>query len=487
MDAVTRQILKRFEQINAIPRCSKNEKALAEWMQQWARDRGFDVQSDAVHNTVVRIPATGGMENAPTVVFQAHLDMVCEKTPESTHDFTTDPIRMIEDGDWLTADGTSLGADNGAAVAMGMVLAETDDIARPPMELLLTVDEETGLTGANELSADFIRGRILLNVDSEDEGVFTVGCAGGEEVLMTLPVEREPVPDGWEPVLLDAGGLHGGHSGIDIAKQRGNAIRILARALGQLMDTYDFRVVEIEGGTTHNAIPREAFARLVVRPGIAEEMTGAVAAIAAAIGSEYRRTEPHFFLNLVPVTVDDGLKTAMTGASGRQTTRLLLALPTGVDQMSTEVPDLVETSNNLAVVRTTDKQVEVLCSQRSAVSSRLEAICRRIEAVADLAGAASEHVHAYPPWPPDMDSPLLKRCRAVYEQTFGTDPTVEIIHAGLECAIIGSKYPGMDMISFGPTMENPHSPNERLYIPSIEKVWRFVVALLASYGQDDIG
>ena len=477
----TQQIIELFRQINAIPRCSKNEEAVCRWIGQWARGRGLAVRSDRLGNMVIEVPASPGFETAPMVVFQGHVDMVCEKTPDSDHDFSKDPIRHVIDGDWLGADQTSLGADNGVAVAMGMALAMDDQTPHPPLELLFTVDEETGLTGAQGLAPGFVRGRILLNVDSEDEGVFTVGCAGGRDSHLTRPLERGPMGPGLQRFKLAATGMHGGHSGIDINKHRATANKILARGLDSLWHRGPFQLVRLAGGTTHNAIAREAEAILAMDPANRDEATAAVAALEQAIRLEYRQTEPDLRLRLTPAD-DDPPRETVSESDTRTVIDLLLALPHGVWAMSADIPGLVETSANLAVVDDANGPLTILHSKRSAVMSRLDAITADMDAMARMAGASVETGTAYPAWEPDMESPLLHRCKTVYRERFGAEATVEIIHAGLECAIIGSKYAGMDMISFGPTMENPHSPNERLYLPSISRVWDFIAALMESFG-----
>ncbi|MBI9083518.1 MAG: aminoacyl-histidine dipeptidase [Desulfobacterales bacterium] len=476
----TERILELFQQINAIPRCSKNEEAVCRWIGRWAHDRDLAVRSDAAGNLVIEVPASPGFESAPIVVFQGHVDMVCEKTPESAHDFSKDPIRHVVDGDWLCADQTSLGADNGVAVAMGMALAMDDQTPHPPLELLFTVDEETGLTGAQALAPGFVKGRILLNVDSEDEGVFTVGCAGGRDSHLTLPLERGPLGLKLQRFKLAACGMHGGHSGIDINKHRASANKILARGLDTLWHNGPFQLVRLAGGTTHNAIAREAEAVLVMDPARMDEAVSAVLALEQALRFEYRQTEPNLSLLLSP-TDGDGPGEAVTESGTRTVIDLLLALPHGVSAMSADIPGLVETSANLAVVDDSKGPLKILHSKRSAVMSRLAAITADMNAMARMAGASVETGTEYPAWEPDMASSLLDRCKTVYQKRFAAEATVEIIHAGLECAIIGSKYSGMDMISFGPTMENPHSPMERLYLPSISRVWDFIAALMESY------
>ncbi|HUT70075.1 MAG TPA: aminoacyl-histidine dipeptidase [Desulfatiglandales bacterium] len=481
MKEKTRAVLEVFEEISRIPRCSKNEAAIESWLMRWAEDRGFQGKRDKAGNIVVRVPAASGYENRPPVVLQGHLDMVCQKTPDSNHDFTKDPIRIVYDGDWLTADRTTLGADNGIGLALGLALATDDDVERPPIELLFTVDEETGLTGANLLEPGFIEGRILLNLDSESEGVFIVGCAGGQHTEVTLPLSFLPLPENYDAWKLTAHGMRGGHSGIDIHKFRANAIKVLARALDAARRKAEIRILAVKGGSAHNAIARDAEAALVCAPSQSSALKDAVKVFEKAVQGEYVSTEQEMAVTLA----EEGMS-EKTSAFTKECTDiaidLMLAIPHGVSEMSAKVEGHVETSNNFAIIETKNKELHILSSQRSSVMSRLSAITAQIEAAAALAGARAETGGGYPAWQPDMNSPLLKRCKEVYQRLFGKEPVVEVIHAGLECGIISSKYEGMDAISVGPTLENPHSPDERLYIPSVAKVWDFLVELLKSYG-----
>ena len=477
METKTREIIDRFEQINAIPRCSKNEQAICRWLQQWAKHNGFSVRSDTAGNMVISVPAAGGMDGGPMVVIQGHVDMVCEKRAGSGHDFDADPVRHVVEGDWLRAEDTSLGADNGIAIAIGMVLAESRDVPHPPLELLFTVDEETGLTGVKELPDDLLTGSLMLNLDSEEEGVFTVGCAGGRDATLTLAVERTPADGPWNGLALTAGGMQGGHSGIDIIKQRANANKVLVRCLDQLRRRIPLRLVDLAGGTVHNAIPREATARFLHPVGEAERIAQLVAGFEKEIRSEFGTIEPTLSITLTDAASDPALTETATGRA----IDFLAALPSGVANMAADLDKLVETSSNLAVMRLGNDALTVRSSQRSSVASRLEEICSRVSAVARLAGAELHWRNAYPPWTPDLEAPLLQRCRQVYADLFGRQPEVRVLHAGLECAVIGALYPEMAMISFGPTIENPHSPDERLHLPSVERVWRFLTALMGDF------
>ena len=473
-------ILDRFRAISAIPRCSKHEAQLAAWLTAWAREQGFAVQSDRAGNLVVRVPASPGRENRPTVVLQGHMDMVCEKTPESEHDFERDPIRVIREGDWLHADGTTLGADNGIALAMMMVLAQDAAAAHPPLELVFTVDEESGLIGAHDLEAAMIEGRILVNIDSEDEGVFTIGCAGGEETLMRLPLSCTDLPADAVYARLVVGGLRGGHSGVDIHKPRANANRLLGRALARLQAQEGVRLVSLSGGSAHNAIPRDAAAFLAAAPEAAPRVPESVADLERVFKEEHAGCEPRLTLRweIIEAPLPDR---ALTPESAARAVRLINALPHGVHGMSTHVAGLVETSCNLAILRIEQEALEIVSSQRSSSMSRMAEMTERVTSVAALAGASATRMNHHPAWAPDPDSALLRRCREVYRSLYDKEPVVEVIHAGLECGLIGDKLPGMEMISIGPNLKNPHSPEERLELSSVGRVYAFLTTLLASY------
>ena len=481
MDKNVSKILEFFRQINEIPRCSKNEEMIVLWLKQWAEENQLAVKTDAAGNMVITVAPSAGYEQAPGIIVQGHVDMVCEKSPDSDHDFSKDPIQFVYDGDWLRADGTTLGADNGIAIAMAMALASDDKVAHPQLELLFTADEETGLNGAKLLEPGFVKGRLLLNVDSETEGEFTVGCAGGRHTLVSRKLAFTDLNGDYTFFDLKMQGLHGGHSGIDIHKQRANANKVLARTLDRLFKSCQICLVSLKGGTAHNAIPRDAAATFACDPSQAATATKVVRDFENTLQTEYAAIEPLLAIALSPVDSGPKENTALSKQETRTVIDLILSLPHGVMGMSPDFEGLVETSNNLATVEIIDGSLKILTSQRSSVMSRMDEITTIINATAALAGADSQSGSEYPPWTPDMQSGLLKRCKEVYEKISGRQPMIQSLHAGLECAIIGEKYDGMDMISFGPTMQDPHSPNERLFIPSIGKVWEFMVALLESY------
>jgi dipeptidase D len=476
MDAAARRLLDLFEAVSRIPRCSGNEGAVSRWLEAWAEERQYPARRDPAGNLVIAVPATPGAESAPTVVLQGHMDMVCEKTPASAHDFDRDPVRIIADGEWLRADDTTLGADNGVALALALAAAEDPSVVHPPLELLFTVEEETGLIGAQKLAPGWLDGRLLINLDSETEGVFTIGCAGGRDLAIRREIRWSPCPDNYEWRRLSVEGLRGGHSGIDIHRPRANATRLLARALNGQLDSPELRMADIAGGTRHNAIPRDAAAWVGGAPERLCALGQRVEELRERFRSEFP-SETGLSLSLVSA---DFSRNAMAPAEAVAVVQLLLTLPHGVAEISPDFADLVQTSNNLAVTRILDGSLNVLTSQRSLTRTGLDAMTEQVCAAAALAGARTSVESEYPPWPPDLDSPLLKHCREVYRGLTGSHPDVRAIHAGLECAVIGNYYPGMDMISIGPTTENAHSPSERLHLPSLMKLWGFLKALLRS-------
>lgn len=474
----TVEILKWFEEINKTPRCSKKEKQIGQWLMDWAKANNFLARQDNVGNVVIKVPGSPGCENSAPVIVQGHQDMVCEKTPESNHDFDKDPVRLVYNGEWLKADKTTLGADNGIAIAMGLTGALDNELKHPPLELLFTVDEETGLTGAFSLESGFVEGRRLLNIDSEQEGVFTVGCAGGEKSDHSLPLDYEAVPTGFVPLTIKAGGMAGGHSA-DIHHEKANALKVLGRTLQIIHErgSVDFRLAYLEGGTVDNAVPRSAEAVIYLSSDRIQEVKDRIPQVEGILKPEFKNTDPGLILTILEGSKESHAEAA-TLKSTEKIIQLILAVPHGIYAMSTEVEHFVETSNNFASFKTEDKQFKFVTSQRSPIESRLDDVGRHIASIVQLAGGTSVHRGRYPGWQANMESLLLKQCVAVYEKLFGKKPVVETTHGGLECGVIGSKYPGMDMISFGPTIKHPHTPEEMIHIGSIGKVWDFMEALL---------
>jgi dipeptidase D len=464
-----------FDKILRIPHGSRNERALGEAVMAWAADKGCEAAMDDVGNVVVRIGASKGFESAPTVVLQGHLDMVCEKNSDKQFDFEKDAIQPLRDGDWITADGTTLGADNGIGVAIGLALMEMPDLAHGPIELLMTVDEETGLNGAVGLRSDFVKGRKMINLDSEDDGVFYVGCAGGRDAEIKLPIAREAAAAGSDCLKVVIKGLRGGHSGLDIVHNRGNAIQLLARALDALPDDASLRLSSLEGGDKHNAIPREATAVVQVAAGKSGQVEKVVAEQLEGFRMEHATAEP----DLTAEVTEAALPGEVLGAdSSQKVLALVQAIPSGVVAMSRDIVGLVETSNNLARVRTEGDALTALTSTRSSVASAIDGTIAKIQSVGRLAGAEVEASGGYPGWQPNMESELLATGKKVWTEVHGKEPGFTAIHAGLECGIIGEKFPGMDMISIGPDIENPHSPDERVRIATVGRVFDFVTALL---------
>ena len=475
----TRKILHAFEQISRVPRPSKREEKIVAWLLNWAAEHGLEAQTDEAMNIVIKVPATEGFENSQILVLQGHMDMVCEKAKGYEHDFDHDPLKLIyTDDGWLTADRTTLGADNGIAIAMAMVAATDETVGHPPLELLFTTDEETGLTGATSLQPGFIEGKQLLNVDSEDEGVFTVGCAGGQDARLILPFEAVEKLPGHRPYKLVCGGMSGGHSGIDIIEERANAIKLLFRGIHLLCEIGDVRISAVQGGTARNAIARDAEALLLIPADAAETALGVINELQQKARLEFAKTDPNLSVELAPASGDHP---AADPATTRLAIDTVFAYPHGVTAMSKDIEGLVETSNNLATIKIGAGKMVILSNQRSSNMDSLALLCDRILAVARLAGAGGETSGGYPSWKPNMESELLARCLRVYRDRFDKEPVVEAIHAGLECGIIGSKYDGMDMISFGPTIKNPHSPDEKIDIKSVGETWDFLVALFESY------
>ncbi len=469
------EILNWFEKVSAIPRCSGNEAAISQWLMNWAKENHFEVKTDKTQNLLLKVPASPGYENAPIVVIQGHLDMVCEKTPDSNHDFTKDPINLIYDDEWLTADKTSLGADNGIAIAMAMALVMDKEVSHPPLELLFTVNEEIGLVGAAGLEAGFFEGKILLNLDSEEEGHFTIGCAGGLNTHLSVPIQWAEVPSHFQLMKINTGGMTGGHSGVDIHIERANAIKVLTQTLFFVKQQVDIQLVKIHGGTAHNAIPRDAEAFVFVPYNQIETVKTLVQEVETILRYEYKNTDSGLFIKVDASS--EHFDQVTTSENTQKLIDFLMGLPHGVAAMSTL--GLVETSNNLAQVRVENGHLVVLTSQRSSVESRLEALTHQIEAVARLAGGKVYNGNRYPAWQPNMDSPLLLKSCEIYERLFEAQkPVVKVIHAGLECGIIGNKVPGIDMLSFGPTIKSPHSPDEKIHLASVGRVGAFLVALL---------
>jgi dipeptidase D len=464
-----------FDQIRQIPRCSKHEEKIRKYILDFAKRQGLQSRTDKVGNVVVVKPAAKGMEKKPIAILQGHMDMVCEKNSDVTFDFSKDPIQITISKDIVKAKGTTLGGDNGIGLAMSLAILEDKTLKLGPIEALFTVDEETGLTGAFALEAEMLKGRIMLNLDSEDFGVLTVGCAGGGDSKLELPLTIEPTPKDMVGLSVTVSGLRGGHSGVDIHEQRGNAVKILARLLWKAGMKHTVAIADIKGGDKHNAIPREAHAVIGVPKAEKATVIALLKQECQAVLEEVRSVDAG--LKLV-VTEQKLPAQAITRSSSLTLLNLLCGLPHGVDKRSYDIPTLVETSNNVATVSIMGKTAVISTSSRSSVKSELQDMRDRIHAVADLAGARVTEGTPYPGWKPNMGSKLLKLSTKVFKDMYKMEPKIEAIHAGLETGIIGEKFPGMDMISIGPTLKNPHSPDEYLVISTVGKTYDYVLKIL---------
>ncbi|HBG41632.1 MAG TPA: cytosol nonspecific dipeptidase [Porphyromonadaceae bacterium] len=466
-----------FYDITQIPRPSKKEEAILRYLLDFGKKHNLDTKQDRAGNVLITKPATPGKENLPTVILQSHVDMVCEKNSDITHDFENDPIETIIDGDWVKANGTTLGADDGIGVAAQLALLASDNIAHGKIEALFTVDEETGLTGAFNLEKDFLTGNILINLDSEEEGLIYIGCAGGKNTRGYFKYKEKESPKKYFWFNLHVKGLRGGHSGSDIDKNFGNANKILARFLFSLMrKKYGMVLSEIKGGNLSNALPREAYAIVGVKEKYKEDIRVKLNTFLASVQNEYKHTETSLDIQLESAQIPSKVLNKGT------TERLILALnacPHGVIGMSLDIPGLVETSNNMASVKMIDgQQIEVITSQRSSVESQREYVINMVTSVFDLAGAKVTYNEGYPGWQPNTESQILRLAEKVYKDLYNKDAEVKAIHAGLECGLFLEKYPHLDMISIGPDMTDVHSPKEKLNIPSVEKWWNFLVKIL---------
>lgn len=475
LDKEPKLLWKHFDELRKIPRCSKHEERARGYIMNFAKDHGFVANADDAGNVVVSKPATPGYESKPVLVLQGHLDMVCEKNSDKEFDFNNDPIELKLDGDYLTADGTSLGSDNGIGVAATLAILEDDSLQHGAIEGLFTVDEETGLTGAFELKPDFLIGRVMLNLDSEEEGAIYVGCAGGGDTNIKLTIESTPTPTEASALMVKVTGLRGGHSGIDIPEQRGNAIKIMSRLFIKASKTVEFYLSEINGGSKRNAIPREAEAKVIVKTVDVDKIKSELKTEEAKILSEIKPIDPDF-----KIVFEDAEVPADVFSKNTQDKllNLLHGLPHGVLAMNFDIPDLVETSTNLATIGTKEESIEIGASSRSSISSALEATRSSIRSIAILAGAEVVQNPAYPGWKPNMESNILKFAKQTYKELYGKEPEIKAIHAGLECGIIGEKFPGMDMISIGPDIKHPHSPEEKVHIGTVQKIYELVLKIM---------
>jgi len=467
-----------FEEICKVPRPSKKEDKIIEYLLSFAEKNNLEAKKDQIGNILIIKPATQGKEDAETVVLQCHLDMVCEKNADKQHNFETDPIQPHIEGEWVLADQTTLGADDGIGIAAAMAILTDSSIKHGKIECLFTVDEETGLTGAFNLQSNFITGEILINLDSEDEGQIFIGCAGGKDTIARFIFEERDLPSKSAAYKIDLHGLKGGHSGDDINKGRGNSNKILARFLQRATDKFDIRLASFNGGNLRNAIPREATAVLLVKKDVEISFLRDFKAFESEVKRELLLTEPDFELSIEKSPAPECV---INRSSQKNLLRSMNSCPNGVLAMSSRMPGMVETSSNLASVKFKEGyMIEVVTSQRSEIESAKEYAADMIRNVFELAGAQVKHSDGYPGWTPNPNSELLKVTTKAYEKLFGVMPEVKSIHAGLECGLFLEKYPDLDMVSFGPTVKDAHSPVEKLHIGSVDKFYRLIVEVISN-------
>ena len=475
IDLKPQRVWKHFYSLTRIPRPSKKEEKIRAFLAEYGKKLGLETIVDEIGNVIIRKPATPGMENRKGIILQAHMDMVPQKNNATVHDFEKDPIIPRIEGEWVYATGTTLGADNGMGVAAAMAVLEADDLQHGPVEVLITTDEETGMTGARGLKPGVLKGDILLNLDSEDEGELYVGCAGGEDGSFEMEYTPVSVPAGWESAHINVTGLKGGHSGMDIILGRGNANRIMVRILYHLMEKSDIGIVAVEGGNLRNAIPREADAVICYDPAKKDRIKALTDEMAGIIATELKLVDPGLEVTL---KLCDKPNDMIPADVALKIIRAVYAAPNGVWAMSVSMPGLVETSSNMAIFKAKEGQVAVHCLIRSLVDTAKEDMGTALACCFTNIGARASFSGSYPGWKPNMDSPILQVMLDTYKEMFKQEAKVKAIHAGLECGILGGTYPHWDMISFGPTLRSPHSPDERCLIPTVQKFWDLLVATL---------
>ncbi len=472
------QVFHYFDEICQVPRPSKKEEKIIEYLKEFAKKHQLESKVDEAGNILIKKPATKGKENLQTVVLQSHIDMVCEKNSNVEHDFLTDPIQTEVDGEWLKAKGTTLGADNGIGIATELAVLAANDIEHGPIECLFTVDEETGLTGANALKKGFMSGDILINLDSEDEGELFIGCAGGANTVAEYTYQPIAAPQDYFYLKVEVKGLTGGHSGDDINKNRANANKQLIRFLSLAVEKYDLYLCEIKGGNLHNAIPREAYAVCALPMAHKESIRVDLNIFASEVEAEFAVTEPNMKWVLQS---ESPVATAIDRDTTAHLIKSLYAVFHGVFAMSQEIPGFVETSSNLASIKMPgDNIIRVETSQRSSTLSSRKDVSAAVKAAFELGGAKVSVGDGYPGWKPNPASPILKVAEEAYVRLFDVEPKVKAIHAGLECGLFLEKYPSLDMVSFGPTLRGVHSPDERMHIPSVDKFWKHLLEVLVN-------
>ena len=477
LDLEPKEVWKHFEALTKIPRASTKEAAAREYVLAQAKRHGLEAIHDNAGNTVIRKPAHAGRERAPMALLQGHLDMVCEKNEGTVHDFDADPIQVVRDGDWLKADGTTLGADNGVGIAAALAVLQSTNIAHGPLEFVFTIDEESGLTGAAEFPGGILKSKFFLNLDNEETGTICIGCAGGIKTTGRRKLKLRPATANaaWR---IKVSGLKGGHSGVDIHQGRGNALRILGSVLQNLLDQHPAEISEMNGGSAQNAIPREASAVVLLDSTKEKELRSLIAKTESEYKEDLGSFDPGLKITVEKITRPENV---LDPVDARRGVDLLVTVPHGVLAVSPDVPGLTQNSTNLAIVSTKADTVSIVTSQRSALESSKWAAARMVATVFRLAGFESEHSGSYPGWKPEPKSDLVMKLQKAHEQVFGQPARLIAMHAGLECGVIGEKYPGMQMASFGPTIVDPHSPHERVQISTVANFWKYLKAVLEHF------
>lgn len=462
-----------FEEMTKIPHGSGNEKEISDYLVSFAKERGLEVIQDDILNVIIKAPGTKGYENAPTVIIQGHMDMVCEKTKNSTHDFMKDPLKLRIDGDYVYATDTTLGSDDGIAVAYGLAVIDSKDIAHGPIELVVTISEETGMDGAAALDTSVLNGKILLNIDSEEEGIFLVSCAGGVNTIANIKAEWEPFNG--TALKLEVSGLNGGHSGMEIIKQRANANKLMGRLLYILSKEVEFNIVSVNGGTKHNAIARDCEAIITVQENDFKKVMDICKNTEEIFKSEYRVEDPNVSVSTEKV---QSAERQLTKCATNNVVNFMVSVPDGVQTMSKDIEGLVESSLNYGVLVTTDSEVKSTLAVRSSVKSKREAIVDKIESIVKVNGGAIVNENEYPAWEYEEDSKIRDLCVETYKKLFDKEPQINAIHAGLECGLLKEKMKDTEMISFGPALMDVHTANEHMSISSVARMWNFLIELL---------